>query len=172
MFLARKITRAKWETKQELSAEEISADAVTGDLRTQGNSLSFWQCGIGEQSEVEEAALAIASAGDRVDRLDLVWLDDDELRADGQTLKNTAGRTPVAELAKRHVDVYRLDYVRLGKVARRVVTAIEGDRYRRLTKARVKKLLAAVVGQGRIDLGNLRKNVRAEVRKLLNADPS
>ena len=172
MFLARKITRAKWETKLELSAGEISADAVTSDLRTQENSLSFWQCGTGEEAEVKEAVLAIASARDRVDRLDLVWLADDELRADGQTLKNTAGRTPITELARRHVDVCRLDYVRLGKVARRVVIAIEEDRYLRLTKVRVTKLLAAAVGQGRIDLGNLQKNVRAEVRESLNMDPS
>ena len=34
MFLARKITRAKWSNKAELSADEIPADAVTADLRT------------------------------------------------------------------------------------------------------------------------------------------
>ena len=172
MFLARKITRVKWAAKQELSPGEISADAVTADLRTQENSLSFWQCGIGEEAEVEEAALAIASAGDRVDRLDLVWLDDNVLRADGQTLKNTAGRTPVAELAKRHVDVYRLDYVRLGKVAHRVAAAIEEDRFLRLRKARVAKLLAAAVKKGRIDLGNLTESVQAEVGKLIKVAPS
>ena len=165
MFLARKITRAKWVTKQELSAGEISADAVTGDLRTQGNSLSFWQCGIGEEAEVEEAALAIAAPRDRVDRLEIVWLAADELQDDDQTLREIEGKTPVTGLTKLHVDVCRLDYVRLGKVARRVVTAIERDRYFLLTKARVKKLLAAAVAQGRIALNDLSKGIQAEVRK-------
>ena len=32
MFLARKISRAKWEVKRDLSEGEISADAVTADL--------------------------------------------------------------------------------------------------------------------------------------------
>ena len=69
MFLARKITRAKWNPKNGLSAGEIPADAVTVDLRTRENSLSFWRCGLGEKEQVEEAALAIAAAGDRVDSL-------------------------------------------------------------------------------------------------------
>ena len=31
MFLARKITRAKWDAEQGMAEGEISADAVTGD---------------------------------------------------------------------------------------------------------------------------------------------
>ena len=131
MFLARKITRAKWDTGQELSAGEISADAVTSDLRTKENTLSFWNCRTETNGDVEDAVLAIAAAGDRLDRLDVVWLAYDELQADGQTFRNTGGRTPVRELADRHVDVCKLDYTRLGKVARRVVAAIEDKRYRR-----------------------------------------
>ena len=51
MFLARKISLAKWSKKQEqgeLAEDEIPADAVTADLRTQDNKLSFWRCGDGE----------------------------------------------------------------------------------------------------------------------------
>ncbi len=171
MFLARKITRAKWNPKNGLSAGEIPADAVTVDLRTRENSLSFWRCGLGEKEQVEEAALAIAAAGDRVDRLDLVWLTDDELGADGQTWSDTDGQTPVTDLIRRHVDVYRLDYVRLGNVASRVVTALTEQRYCRLPKRRVTNLLAAAVREGRVALTDLREGVRIEVRKSLYAGP-
>lgn len=171
MFLARKISRAKWNPKEELSKGEISADAVTADLRTEGNALSCWQCGGGTDAEVEEAVLAIAAAGDRIDKLDLVWFSDDELRADSQTLRNTDGRTAVTELAARHVDVCRLDYVRLGKVACRVVAAIEKDRWTRLTRASVKKILMAAAEQDRIDFDSLRESVRSEVQKSLGANP-
>ena len=169
MFLARKITRAKWPNKAkwsdktELSADEIPADAVTADLRTRDNALSFWQCGAGTQIEVEDAALAIAAAGDRIDRLDLVWFADEELQNDGQTFRNTPGRTPIPELIRLHVDVHRLDYVRLGKVAHRVVDAIEGGQYVRLTKARVTELLTEAVEQARVDPADLPGNIRVEV---------
>ena len=53
--------------------------------------------------------LAIAAAGDRLDKLDVVWLPDNELRADGHTLKDTEGRTPVADLTKQHVDICEID---------------------------------------------------------------
>lgn len=163
MFLARKIARAKWEARSGLSDGETSADAVTGDLRTRENSLSFWRCAAGTNDEVEEAALAIAAGGDRIDRFDIVWLAEDELRADGQTLEDTRGRTPIAELAGRHVDVCRLDYVRLGDVARRVAAAIEDGRYRRLTKARVKTLLTAAVERRRIEPEDLADGLRMEL---------
>ena len=163
MFLARKITRAKWGASQGLTNGEISADAVTGDLRTHGDMLSFWQCDTGTNGDVEEAALAIAAAGERVDKLDIVWLADDKLRADGQTLKDTKGRTPVSDLADRHIDVCQLDYVRLGKIADCVVAAIEDKRCRRLTKQRVKEILSTAVGQDRINLERLADGLRAEI---------
>ena len=82
------------------------------------------------------------------------------------------GRTPVPELSKLHVDVRRLDYVRLGKVAQRVAGAIEGGRYTRLTKARVTKLLTEAVKQARVDPTGLSKNIpggygrgRAEIER-------
>ncbi len=43
MFLARKITQAKWRPKEGFADGEIAADAVNADLRTQDNSLSFWR---------------------------------------------------------------------------------------------------------------------------------
>ena len=162
-FVARKVKLAKWETHQDMSVGEISADAVTSDLRTEDNALSFWQCGMGAESEVEEAVLAMAAAGNRIEKLDVVWVSRDELRADGQTIQDTDGRTPVAGLVRLHLDVSRLDYGRLGKVAHRIVTAIEEERCRRLTKARVKSLLAAAVEQGRIDPEDLSDHLKREV---------
>ena len=52
MFLARKISLAKWSKKGELEVGEIAADAVTADLRTQDNKLSFWRCGDGESKRL------------------------------------------------------------------------------------------------------------------------
>ncbi len=165
MFLARKITRAKWSSKTGLATGEIPADAVTIDLKTSGNTLSFWRCGTEADRQVEEAALAIAAAGDRVDRLDVVWVSDEDLEADGQALENTKGRTPVPGLVERHVDIQNLDYVRLGKVADRIVAAIARGQRRLLTKKQVAKLLAAAVNEGRVGLDDLREKVQSEVRK-------
>ena len=162
MFLARKITRAKW-VSADLDSGEVPADAVTADLRTKNNTLSFWQCGDGTEEELNEAVLALAAAGQRVENIDIVWLSHDELRADGQRLNITAGLTPVAELVERHVDLSFLDYVRLGRVADRVAAALEEGRHRRLTRPRVVEILARAVQQRRVDLSDLQEKVRSAV---------
>ena len=172
MFLAHKISRAKWEPRKELSEEEISADAVTADLRTQDNNLSFWKCEPDSKKSVEDVVLAIAASGERIDKIDLVWLTDNELLNDGHILKNTDGKTPVADLVNKHFDVCRLDYVRLGKIAHRVAAAIKANQHCRLTGARVTKLLVTAVKQERINLDRLKEEVRAKVQNLLDPNPS
>ena len=162
MFLARKITRAKW-TSSHLGPGEIPADAVTADLRTKNNTLSFWQCGSGTEEELNEAVLALAAGGQKVENIEIVWVAHDELSSDGQSLDTTAGRTPVAELVERHVDLSSLDYVRLGRVADRVVAAVEQGRHRRVTRRRVIKILANAVQQGRLNPSDLEEKVRIAV---------
>ena len=169
MFLIRKVTQAKWKTNPDLSEGEISADALTVDLRTRNNSLSFWQCRTQTQSDLEHSALALAAAANHVETFDFVWLTDDELRNDGQTIRSSRGQTPVEGLVDLHVDVCRLDYVRLGRVARRIVNALEEKRYRRLTRARVRKLLVQAVRQERVKLADLKESIQAEVQKSLIA---
>ena len=153
----------------ELSAREIAADAVTADLRTSGNALSFWRCGSAAEAEVERVALAMAAAGDRIDRLDLVWIAEEHLAADGLAWGDTDGHTPIAESRSLHVDVLRLDYVRLGSVAHRVAAAIESERCVRFTRARVKKLLVAAVIRGDVAIADLADRIRHEVGDALRA---
>ena len=167
MYLARKIGRAKWDAARNLARGladgEISADAVTADLRTREDKLSFWRCRTGEIDEIEDAALAIAAGADRLDKLDMVWLSDFELQDDGLALMDTEGETPVTDLVRRHVDICKLDHSRLGKVARHVIMAIEDERFCRITKNRVKQLLANTVENGRITPEELGEGLRAEI---------
>ena len=169
MFIARMITCTKWEPKQGLPPRKISADAVTGDLRTKNNTLSFWRCQSGTEDDFNDAALAIAAGRNRVDRVEIIWIDDQDLETDEQTLKDTKGRTPVADLVERHVDVCELDYERLGKVAYRIVSALDKNQLLKLPRKRVKRLLVAAVSEGRVDIEALDEKVRTEVEESLAA---
>jgi hypothetical protein len=82
------------------------------------------------------------------------------LETDGHTLRDSNGRTPVVDLVKRHVDICELDYVRLGKVAERVVDAIRLERRDLFTKKRVKGLLLTAIRQGRIKPDRLADGLR------------
>ena len=171
MFLARMISRAKWERKKWMSEGDISADAVTADLRTQNNQLSFWQCGAGTKKEVYNVVLAIAAGRDKIDKVEIVLIDDKDLKDDGQTIKASDGRTPVGSLVKLHVDVIQLDYCRLGKVARRVASAVAADQYRKVSKKRVETLLVtAVTGSEVLQVDRLNEKLRLQVERLLSQD--
>ena len=170
MFLARVITRSKWEPKPWMQAGDFSADAVTGDLRTQENALSFWRCVSDTAADLEDAVLAIAAGRDGLDKVDIVWLEDEDLQADGQSLEDTDGRTPISDMVERHVDVRQLDYDRLGKVARRIVSAIATDQYRRITKVRVKKILVSAVSGGRVNLEALSERIQTQLQRSLGTD--
>ncbi len=169
MFLARKFSRSKWDDDRNLSRGlsrgEISADAVTGDLRTRQDALSFWRCHAGAVADIEDAVLAIAAAAERVAKVDIVWVDEEALRSDGHPLRDSPGRTPVADLAERHVDICQLDYVRLGRLAQKVDAAVREKHWRRISKARVKALLASAIEQGRIVPGELNARLRADMEK-------
>ena len=171
MFLARKISLSKWEkskwAENGFPDGEIPADTITADLRTKDNTLSFWQCGEGESGELDDAALALATAADRVDKIDIVWVSEDDLSTDGQRSVRTEGRTHVTELIERHVDITSLDHVRLGRLAHRIAVAIEEGRYRRLKRREVAELLTTAVLQCRVELARLDKRIQAEVQKIL-----
>lgn len=169
MLLARVISRAKWEQKKWMDEGQISADAVTADLRTQNNSLSFWRCADGTDEEINNVALAIAAGRDKIDKVEIVLIDDEDLKTDGQTIKTSDGRTPVESLVRLHVDVTQLDYCRLGKVARRVASAVAADQCHRIPKNRIAKLLVTAITVGEIlQIGKLNEKLRLQVQELLN----
>ena len=164
MFLARKVTRAKWERTSGLKPGEIPADAVTVDLRTRDNSLSLWRCGTGSEREVEDVLLALASGSERIEKMEIVWIDEQDLQSDGQSMADSTGLTPVKELVDRHVDLQHLDFERLGKVARLFVSALHGERYRTATKRQIKDLLISAVNEGRVSADELKEKVRQQVQ--------
>lgn len=164
MFLARMITRHKWQPKDGLAPDEIPADAITADLRTKDNTLSFWQCGQATDLEVSDAVLAIAAGRDRIQKLDIVWILTDEMKSDGQSIRSNRGRTPVAGLSERHVDVCDLDYRRLGRIGGRVAAAISHEHWKRFRRRQIVALLAAAVKNGRLSEGDLTEKIRTELR--------
>ena len=163
MFLARVIKRSKWVPKDGLAEGEIPADAVTAHLRTLDNKISLWRSNTDSCSDVKETALAIAAGRHAVDKLEIVLLDYDDLQTDGQHLIDVDGRTPVEDLKTLHVDVSKLDLIRLGKIATRVADALEAGRYRSFTRLQVKELVADAVERDRIRLGDLERKLRTAV---------
>ena len=169
MLLARKITPSKWKKLEGLSSGEIPADAITFDLRTKLNSLSFWECNeTPNQDEYpEDIALAMAAAGSHIEGVEIVWFVSDELENDGQEIRHSDGKTPVTDMVERHVDAFHLDGVRLLRIAGKIADSIQRENKHRFTKARVEGLLVEAVKQDRVKLVELNPNIQTRIQQLL-----
>jgi len=159
----RMIAGAKWEQSADLREGEIAADAVTGDLRTTQNSLSFWRCRAVDGGELRNAALAMAAARDRLDRLDLVYLDEDWIRESGLEFRATPGNTPVSSLRSSHVDVDQLDLTRLGAIAGMIATAHRTNAELKMSRLEVLAIIVKAVRDGLVSIDALRGDLRAKV---------
>lgn len=166
-MIARKISLAKWAGPE--VGTEISADAVTGDLRTSDNALSFWSTQSHSPDELEDVVLALASAFQRIDKIDLAWVDPESLRSAGIGIGASEGLTPVESLKGRHVDVERLDLGRLGVVATAISAAVAQKSYRRWSSGEVLRILAKAVAEDRLDPARLTEEVKQKV--LARLDP-
>ena len=165
-YLARKISRAKWEIKPSMGQDEISADAITGCLRTQDNALSFWQCNLNEE-DVTEVVLALVTSMQRIDAMQIVLLHRNELEADIFTLKSTPGNTPIDDLHSRHRDVVNLDMKRLCALAEKIATKVRGDSdCYQFTRVKVREILHQAVKTGRVRIDQLQDKVQGEIRKI------
>ena len=107
--------------------------------------------------------LALAAGSDRLDKVELVWLLEEDLRTDGLALSETKGRTPVPSLAEQHVDVQGLDYGGLGRVAQRVLSALAEGRCQRTAKAKVRRILVKAIADERLQPEALQPKVASEV---------
>jgi len=165
-FLVRKVSRAKWDPSPALEKGEISADAVTGDLRTTGNTLSFWRCETASEAELEGVFLALAAVADDVATMDIAWIEESEVIAAALPHTDTPGRTPVASMIDRHVDLERLSLRRLSVVAELLSSSIAHEKHKRLPRAKITRLLADAVKRNLVELDQLQDRTRAAVERL------
>lgn len=161
--LVRKIARAKWERNCLVTDGErparIPADAITADLRTQGNTLSMWRCWDASDEEICNIVIALVAGFERLDRVQVVWFGEADITS-SVTLVSSPGNTPVADMRDRHVDAVDMDYEKLGVVAREIHRSLGMSRCRMFSRRDVERLLKHAVQEGRVALGDLGEKVR------------
>lgn len=163
MFLVRKIYRGKW-PRSPVPLAKIPADAVTADLRTSGNRLSFWKCRVDD--DIEEAALAVAAAGEQIGKMDIVWIDEQDLHLVSTKMEETPGETGLGAWRDRHVDLVATDYEGLGQIAQAVRDAVLAKHWKRFSREKVVSLLADGLASGIVSRDGLSGPLR---RRLDNA---
>ncbi|MBM0283432.1 hypothetical protein [Pseudomonas chlororaphis] len=163
MELIRKISLAKWKNSLAVGPEYISADAVTGCLRTSENTLSVWK----NESEVEydQSVLALLASLTSMETIDIVRLGVEELEQKNLELAETEGDTRAKGLENLHRDIINLDHAALKSVAEIVKAKVAENKSIRFRKPDIKVILNKAVAEGVIDIDLLPDKVRAELLK-------
>ena len=154
----RKIELGKWKQNDVLEGEDVSADAITNCLKTRNNTLSMWH--IDEETQLDEAVLAIVSVCEHLETIDVIAIDKTDLERHDLCVSPTRGRTAYQAFANRHRDIAELSYRSLGTMAQLVVNSLRDKMNRRYTRGRLKSLIAEAILDGRASLEDLEPSVR------------
>lgn len=148
MKFIRKISLAKWTSSLESDVDSYSADAITGCLRTSENTLSLWKCESDE--EVAQSTLALLASQTRIDKLDLIVIDRDEVERRNLALVDSPGETAAKVYADKHVDVFGLNIDSLKLFAELVKEEVANKRIIRINRAMFIERLRNGIGSGEI----------------------
>jgi len=160
MIVFRKISRAKWEP---INTDSISADAITGDLRTQGNKLSLWQFDSAADENLDKVGLILATNLDDLAPIDITWIDKEKL-SPNIAFEATSGDTPILSLQSFHIDAVNIDLDRLGSIARAYFEAFHSGNCKRLSRLIVKGLIKSAIKSGDLKEDNLNKKLAKKIQ--------
>lgn len=160
-YLVRKITRTKWLVELADNPYDIPADTITGDLKSTRNTLSVWE--VQQENDLKQAVLALASAGDRLDTIDIVWIPKDEIQDKNIDCDYTPGLTPIKSLQNTHIDLSDMNYRKLGLLAESIINNISIQRIKRYTKGDLKRLFNTAIQDGMFSKTDLPEKIQEKL---------
>lgn len=127
--LIRKFTRTKWLVNTNRSIGHYSADAITGCIRTSGETLSVWVTDsknlTSEHNKKILAGLALGMT--KPDAIDVIFFDKEEVSNLGLEIIESEGQTVVGTINKFHNDIVNIDYAKLGIISKHIVSTLSDD---------------------------------------------
>ena len=153
MYLVRNLELRHW---RRLKGGPLTAQILSTDLRCPGNAMSFWRCQNPEDdAALHEVALALVAGPRHLQPVSLVWLPEAQLYQEGFALRDSPGKTPVADLQDHHVNVQDLDTERFVQLAQLLQTSFQDGKYRTINEIRLRKLLLTAIQEDRLPVSKL-----------------
>ena len=158
MYLLRKITLGKWAKafeNSDLKSDEIDADTVMYEFKTDSNKLSVWV--VENDTDLEDAFIALASNMDSIGTINAIKIDVSDLK--GLTLDNELGNTPTIDINQKHRNIINLTYGGIGIVINAILKSIREQLLVRKTKGDMKKLLIKAHESGKLDVQKVSEKI-------------
>lgn len=156
----RKISKSKWPDEEVLENHTdeailpfLKADALTSCLRTSKDELSLWTVENTNEEEIEKAILALITNSrlERLDRIQVVYFDEDNIKELGLTLKKSPGDTVISTYTNLHQDMIELNFEKMGKVSALITSALRDKRIKKYNERKLTSLLTNAIESGLVE---------------------
>lgn len=150
---------------------DINAECLS-DLRADENCISTWFVGDRSNKDVEKAVAALASGFKALDEISIVFIDEEEIKAEGLSVVNSEGATRVEEYKMLHRDIDALDIKKLSVLAHVILKSIWNNNVKAINAEELSLILLDLIVDGKLELQALDKNFRksfsAKIKKVIN----
>ena len=167
-LFVRMLEKQKWERLIELGHEKTPADTLQSELKTDSNNLSLWLAESNE--ELLEAVLALALARNKLTRLDILVLDQQEYKEMGFSTENTPenGLSAYNDFNNFHYDLIDLNYEKLGILSQMIIESVNNpDKVIRYNKGKIGDILYQGLMSQKFRIDELEGKLQEELRKLI-----
>lgn len=165
----RKISKSKWPDEEVLENQTdeailplLKADALTSCLRTSKDELSLWTVENTNEEEIEKAILALITNSrlERLDRIQVVYFDENNVNQLGLTLKKSPGDTVISTYTNLHQDMIELNFEKMGKVSALITSALRDKRIKKYNEKKLTALLISAINSGLVDQKKLHMSLQ------------
>ena len=149
MLIARNIRKGRWDREAPDGVSGPCADALTKDLATQSDKMSWW---IADES-TERIATAIASTRESISNVDLAIVEIDDIKRLNIAWEFTKGKTPYPAANDQHCDLFNLSAYSVACLAEHVHSV--RDHITRFREDKILSLLKAAIESSELDVSKV-----------------
>lgn len=163
-YLAHKIQICNWMKGNEIvSLDEVKGDGITNDLKTIGNTISFWE--IDELTDLQDVAVSIFTGRDELLDFYVVAIDKDEFEGKIAFKKtDNSDNTAFIKFKDKHYDLIGMDFSKLGLLAQMILDALQcDDNVFDFTYIDSKDYLKQLIDNGKLNKAELKKRVKKDL---------
>lgn len=171
-YYVRKIARAKWtllDSTSDRIIENYRADAIANDMRTSGDTLSFWKADSLEPEDFDPIIIINSLLGDNIKTIDLLCIPEESLSE--FDLVQVDGDTVVYEYKGLHYNLVSLTVKRLVAFASDIVlnelASVEShpEYVRRYKEKQQFDLIEDWISTGKISYNDLKETQKEDLVK-------
>lgn len=143
--------------------EDIPADTVLAELKTDKNKLSVWK--VETENDLNDAFIALCANCNSIATIDAVKIDEKDLEE--LVIEKEEGNTPTVGINGNHRNIVELNYKTLGDVIMSIVCGIQKNGYVRKTKGEMITLLTEAYFSNKLEFDKLESSVKEKILKTI-----